>query len=199
MSPRERGGILEGHDGVAVAMKDERRLAEIREGGIAARVFHELITYGHFSSFRIMKDADRAIFSPLAHPIGSEFIAPKPVKTKGGRKQEEPVDGGMRGCVEGGEIAPETGTDQDSGLLSNNVLDEVKLATDRELLEAAAGQVWNFEADAERGELGGEEARLVRSRAGGEAVQIQDTQTRRQHLHFKRTADHRDPAEAFLN
>ena len=180
----EAGRVLNRHDRILGSMKNEGRLTKIGKCRVTRRVFYQFIPNAHVALLSIMKDRDRGIFSPYAQPLGTKFVNPKLVETKSRREQHEPVYFGMGCRIERAQIAAQTRTNDDDGLSLSRILDQLELTGDRQTLKLAAGEVWDLDRNAERAEPRSKETRLARTWTRCKAMEIEDTQLGRQHLHF---------------
>lgn len=177
--------MLDGHGRVAVAMEDEGRLREARIGIVAASVFEEFGVEGYFAAITMVKDKHGPVGSPLCNTLRAEHFDPQPAEIEGGCEQDEAGDFGVPGRIERGHIAPETGADEQRWLAIEQPFEQMKLASDCEARELAFGQIGNFQTEAQTSQPFGKKLSFARARAGGEAMEIQDTQTFEHHLHVR--------------
>lgn len=169
-------------NGILVAVKEQCRLGEGREGREATGILDELKIEGHFAKVRVVEDGDGALPFPGCDAGGTEIAQPETVKIEGGGEQDEATDFWAVGSIKRREIAAEAGTDESRGLAGQETRNEVELPCDGQVLEVALREIGDFDLKTSRAEVTGEEPRLARGGAGGEAMEIEDTQLVRQHL-----------------
>src|SRR5690606_11218872 len=180
----ERGEFAGGAHGdldVVDAVEDEAGAFDLGVGGMAEAVAVE----GEGDRLLLLPGVMVHLELPFATPAGDHLVAedvlPARREVEGGGHHHHRLDLGVSGGGQRAEVAAERGSEHDGASLAGprlgeDLLDLAQRATHGQAEKASLAlvEVGDGQIDAPLGEAGGKEASLLRSRAGGETVQIEE-------------------------
>jgi len=163
-------------------MEEQGRLEKVGEGRKAGGVSYELKIQGHFARPGVVKNGRGTVTFPARYSFATKAAQPEMIEVESRGEQNEAMDFRMVRGIQCSQIAAKAGTNERGGRAVKKALDDLELPGDGQVLEIALGQIRDFELKASRTKPGRKKLALSRGRAGGEAMQIEDTQPIRQHL-----------------
>ena len=172
MRSRESERLLYRYYSIGVAVEHQSRLLHVWERRVATGISKESIGKRHFAAFTVMKDRHHPASLPSGRALRTQLGKPKPVETESRSEQHRPLDIRMARSIKRRQITTQARTDQNAWLVCYLLLDQVKLAANRDVLEIAFGQVENLQLSSACRQFTRKKLSFLGTRTRSETVQV---------------------------